>query len=134
MSIQGLNNNSFFNLNNIRTLAGGSSSSSASSKSGGSFDLGNSGTTGSSVFGGSDVSDAGTTGPDIGNVGPRDSNVDSALNSVAGESAIQQQFRNQLALVNLQERVQSQSRTVEILTNILKARHDAALSAARNVK
>jgi len=133
MSIQGLNNNSFFNLNNIRTLAGGSSSS-ASSRSGGSFDLGNAGTTGSSVFGGSDVSDAGTNGPDIGNVGSRDSNVDSALNSVAGESAIQQQFRNQLALVNLQERVQSQSRTVEILTNILKARHDAALSAARNVK
>jgi len=130
MSIQGLNNSSFFNLNNIRTLAGNNSSSSSSS-TGGSFDLG--GNNGSSTSG--SFNDTGTgNNLGVGDVNSKDPNVSSALDSVAGESAIQQQFKNQLSLINLQERIQSQSRTVEILTNILKARHDAALSAARNVK
>ena len=126
MSIQGLGNNSLFNLNNIRTLAGTNASSKGSN--GGSFDLGSgsdSGTLGNNV---------GTGDLGLGNVNGKDANVEKALDSVAGESAIQQQFKNQLALVNLQERVQSQSRTVEILTNIMKSRHDAALSAARNLK
>ena len=124
MSVQGLNGG-LFDLGSIRSLAGGSGAASKTS-SGGSFDLGGSSTSSSNNVGDGNLG--------LGDVSAKDQNVESALNSVAGESAIQQQFRNQLALVNLQERVQSQSRTVEILTNILKARHDASLSAARNVK
>jgi hypothetical protein len=134
MSIQGLNNSSLFNLNNIRTLAGGNNTSNSSSSTGGSFDLGSSNGSSSGNATGSNIDGIANGNLGIGDIQSRDSNVDSALNSVAGESAIQQQFKNQLALVNLQERIQSQSRTVEILTNILKSRHDAALSAARNVK
>lgn len=128
MSIQGLGNNNFFNLNNIRSLAGNSNATST----GGSFTLGDGSGTGST--GSTNFNQVGSGDLGLGDVPGRDQNVETALNSVAGDSALQQQFRNQLALVNLQERVQAQSRTVEILTNILKARHDASLSAARNVK
>jgi hypothetical protein len=123
MSISGLNNNSLFNLNNIRTLSG---SGTASATRGGAFDLGSGNSVNNSNVGNGDLG--------LGDVSSRDANVEQAVGSVAAENALQQQFKNQLALVNLQERVQSQSRAVEILTNILKARHDAALSAARNVK
>lgn len=129
MSIQGLNNGSLFNLGSIRSLAGSGSTSS----SGGSFSLGssNSGSSG----GGSDISSVGTgDNLGLGDVPSNSPEVSGALNSVAGDSALSAQFRNQLALVNLQERVQNQSRTVEILTNVLKSRHDAALDAIRNVK
>ncbi len=124
MAIQGLNQ-SQYNLNNIRSLTGNAS---ASTSSGGTFDLG-----GSS----SSSSNSGNIGEGnlgLGDVNSKDANVESALNSVAGESAIQQQFKNQLSLINLQERIQNQSRTSAILTNILKSRHDAALDAARNLK
>lgn len=126
MAIQGLGN-SQYNLGNIQSLGGGSRSATAS---GGSFNLG-----GSSSGGGSGVSNSlGEGNLGLGNVSSSDPNVQNALNSVAGESAIQQQFQNQLALINLQDRVQSQSRTTEILTNIMKSRHDTALDAARNLK
>lgn len=124
MSIQGLNNNSLFNLSNIKSLAGGGT---RNATSGGSFDLG-----GNSSSNSSNSIGEGNLG--LGDVNSQDSNVSDALGSVAGENALQNQFKNQLALVNLQERIQTQSRTVEILTNILKSRHDAALSAARNLK
>jgi hypothetical protein len=131
MSIQGLNNKSDFNLGTIRSLAGNASSSTTNS-TGGSFDLGNGSGGVNSGFTGNNNIGEGNLG--LGDVNPKDSNVENALNSVAGDSAIQQQFKNQLALDNLQERIQSQSRTVEILTNILKSRHDTALDAARNLK
>lgn len=119
MAIQGLNN---FNLNNIQSL----SNRTSSTNSGGSFSLGG----GSAGVGNS----LGEGNLGLGDVNTKDPNVENALNSVAGESAIQQQFKNQLALINLQERIQSQSRTTEVLTNILKARHDTALDAVRNLK
>lgn len=136
MSIQGLGNNSLFNLNNIRTLAGSSGSASTSGSGGGVFSLGGNGGGGSSTAGNGNATsnDVGDGNLGLGDVNSKDGNVSDALNSVAGESALQQQFKNQLSLINLQERIQTQSRTVEILTNILKSRHDAALSAARNVK
>ncbi|MBL8151200.1 MAG: hypothetical protein JNN15_14850 [Blastocatellia bacterium] len=119
MAIQGLGNN-FFDLSSIRSIAGGSAA-----RTGGSFDLGgNAGV--SNNLGQGDLG--------LGNVASSDTTTEGALNSVAGESAIQAQFRNQLALINLQERIQNQSRTVEILTNVLKSRHDASMAAARNVK
>jgi hypothetical protein len=124
MAISGINNDSIFNLSSIRSLAGNSNSTSRSG--GGSFTLGGSG--------GLDTEGVARGGTNIGDVNSSDGTVDQALNSVAAENALQQQFKNQLALVNLQERVQTQSRTVEILTNILKSRHDASLSAARNLK
>ncbi|MBI4853415.1 MAG: hypothetical protein HY819_16600 [Acidobacteria bacterium] len=127
MSIQGLNNSNF-NLGNIGSLTNRTSAST----SGGSFDLGNGSGGVSSSFTGSNSVGEGNLG--LGDVNTKDANVENALNSVAGENAIQQQFKNQLSLINLQERIQSQSRTTEILTNILKSRHDTALDAARNLK
>jgi len=130
MAIQGLNNSNF-NLNNIRSLTGGGGGAKASTTGGGSFDLGNgSGGVNSGLTG----NNLGEGNLGLGDVNTKDANVENALNSVAGESAIQQQFKNQLSLINLQERIQSQSRTTEILTNILKSRHDTALDAARNLK
>jgi len=120
MAIQGLNNN--FNLGGIQSL----SNRTSSTNSGGSFSLGG----GSAGVGNS----LGEGNLGLGDVNTKDPNVENALNSVAGESAIQQQFKSQLALINLQERIQSQSRTTEVLTNILKARHDTALDAVRNLK
>jgi hypothetical protein len=124
MAIQGLGN---YGLNNIQSLGGGRAATTGSS--GGSFSLG-----GVSGNGPSINNDLGEGNLGLGNVNSQDPNVQGALNSVAGESAIQQQFQNQLALINLQDRVQSQSRTTEILTNIMKSRHDTALDAARNLK
>lgn len=129
MSINNLNNNAKFNISNIQSLT--SNTTSSSSTSGGSFDLGNgSGGVNSGLVG----NNLGEGNLGLGDVNTKDSNVENALNSVAGENAIQQQFKNQLSLINLQERIQSQSRTTEILTNILKSRHDTALDAARNLK
>lgn len=122
MAIQGLRNN--FSLADINSL--GSSNRTSSTNSGGSFSLGG----GSAGVGNS----LGEGNLGLGDVNTKDPNVENALNSVAGESAIQQQFKSQLALINLQERIQSQSRTTEVLTNILKARHDTALDAVRNLK
>lgn len=122
MAIQGINN-SFFDLSSIRSISGGAASRKST---GGVFDLGG----GSS----SSVDNIGNGDLGLGNVNSRDPQTANALNSVAGESALQQQFQNQLALINLQERIQSQARTVEVLTNILKSRHDASMSAVRNVK
>ena len=119
MAIQGLNN---FNLNNIQSL----SNRTSSTNSGGSFFLGGGFSGVGNSLGGGKLG--------LGGVYKKKPNVENALNSVAGESAIQQQFKNQLALINLQERIQSQSRTTEVLTNILKARHDTALDAVRNLK
>jgi hypothetical protein len=132
MSIQGLNNKSQFDLSSIKGISNSINSNSTSSSSGGgSFTLGNgSGGVNSGLVG--DNLGEGNLG--LGDVNTKDQNVENALNSVAGESAIQQQFKNQLSLINLQERIQSQSRTTEILTNILKSRHDTALDAARNLK
>ncbi|MEW6730589.1 MAG: hypothetical protein AB1489_04550 [Acidobacteriota bacterium] len=127
MAIQGLNNNNLFNLSNIRTLVGGN----RTAGSGGSFSLGRS----NGSFGLNEIDNTATGGSlGLGDVSSQDPNVSDSLNSVVAENALQEQFQNQLALINLQERVQSQSRTTEILTNILKSRHDAALSAARNLK
>lgn len=128
MSIKNLNGPNF-SINSIQSLT--SSTTSSSSTSGGSFDLGNgSGGVNSGLVG----NNLGEGNLGLGDVNTKDSNVENALNSVAGENAIQQQFKNQLSLINLQERIQSQSRTTEILTNILKSRHDTALDAARNLK
>ncbi len=123
MGIQGLNN---YNLDSIKGLS--NSTRTSASTTGGTFDLGGS----SGGSGNSNNIGEGNLG--LGDVSSKDTNVESALNSVAGESAIQQQFKNQLSLINLQERIQNQSRTSAILTNILKSRHDAALDAARNLK
>lgn len=128
MGIEGLKNN--YSLAGIGSLQGNVNSRS-NAATGGAFDLGagsggvNSGFTGDSV---------GEGNLGLGDVNTKDGNVENALNSVAGESAIQQQFKNQLSLINLQERIQSQSRTTEVLTNILKSRHDTALDAIRNLK
>lgn len=131
MGIPGINNKSQFDLGNIKSLKNSVNSSSNSTTGGGSFDLGNgSGGVNSGLTG----NNLGEGNLGLGDVNTKDANVENALNSVAGESAIQQQFKNQLSLINLQERIQSQSRTTEILTNILKSRHDTALDAARNLK
>ncbi len=122
MAIQGINN-SFFDLSSIRSISSGAASRKST---GGTFSLDG----GSS----SSVNNIGNGDLGLGDVNSRDPQTANALNSVAGESALQQQFQNQLALINLQERIQSQSRTVEVLTNILKSRHDASMSAVRNVK
>lgn len=132
MSIQGLNNGSLFNLGSIRSLAG--SGSGSSSSSGGSFSLGGGSSSGSMGPASNDISSVGQGNLGLGTVPSNSPDVSNALNSVAGDSALSAQFQSQLALVNLQERVQNQSRTVEILTNVLKSRHDAALDAIRNVK
>ncbi len=124
MAIGGLKNNNY-SLADINSL-GGSNNRTSSTNSGGSFSLGG----GSAGVGNS----LGEGNLGLGDVNTKDPNVENALDSVTGESAIQQQFKNQLALINLQERIQSQSRTTEVLTNILKARHDTALDAARNLK
>ncbi|MCS6884705.1 MAG: hypothetical protein RMM17_03055 [Acidobacteriota bacterium] len=123
MAIQGINN-SFFDLSSIRSIA---SSPASRRSSGAGFDLG--GTTSTS-----NVDNIGNGDLGLGNVNPNDPQANRALNSVAAENALQQQFQNQLALISLQERIQSQSRTIEVLTNILKSRHDASMSAIRNVK
>ena len=122
MPIQGLSANNY-DLSSIRSL---NNRSTANNTTGGSFSLGG----GSAGVGNS----LGEGNLGLGDVNTKDPNVENALNSVAGESAIANQFKNQLALINLQERIQSQSRTTEVLTNILKARHDTALDAARNLK
>jgi hypothetical protein len=127
MGIQGLNNRSQFDLSSIKGLSGSVNSSSNSTTGGGSFDLGNG-------SGGINSGSLGEGNLGLGDVNTKDANVESALNSVAGESAISQQFKNQLSLINLQERIQSQSRTTEILTNIMKSRHDTSLDAIRNLK
>ena len=124
MAIGGLKNNNY-SLADINSL-GSSNNRTSSTNSGGSFSLGG----GSAGVGNS----LGEGNLGLGDVNTKDPNVENALNSVAGESAIQQQFKSQLALINLQERIQSQSRTTEVLTNIMKARHDTALDAARNLK
>lgn len=121
MSVQGLKNSNF-SLGNIGSLTNRTSAST----SGGSFDLGN---------GSGGVNPGAAEGNiGLGDVNAKDPNVENALNSVAAENTIQQQFKNQLSLINLQERIQSQSRTTEILTNILKSRHDTSLDAIRNLK
>lgn len=121
MPIQGLSGGSY-DLSGIRSLT----NNRTSNTTGGSFSLGG----GSAGVGNS----LGEGNLGLGDVNTKDPNVENALNSVAGESAIAQQFKSQLALINLQERIQSQSRTTEVLTNILKARHDTALDAVRNLK
>jgi len=125
MPVQGLDN-SFFDMSSIQTLAGqGGNSSGTRGKV---FGLD------SSDPGNSNNSSIGEGNLGLGSVPSQDPNTAAALNSTASDNALQNQFRTQLALVNLQERVQNQSRTVEILTNILKSRHDASMSASRNIK
>lgn len=56
------------------------------------------------------------------------------LLAAAMEENITRQFKYQLMLLRLQEKIQNEALTVQLISNIMKARHDAIMECIRNIK